>query len=328
MPDLSPRNNVPLPTEFEEPYFQTARERDLAWDAGLLAESENSQLQFHDGGIIGWDSDATNATTGVLFWGDTINVSSYTTPFFAQIAGPASVELTDGEVLYFQMPRNMRADTTVQLVRANRIFFEGTRLHDLRLFAKRKGTTLYFYNGLSLQDEEQGQLFGGGLQNTSIFPPHQHKDVLKIEPPAAGVSVLDVQATAPDLVRVHIYRGGQRLAEPDDYSISLATGLVTLVVPTVAAGERFLIDRECQDPAAAATSHRHLVPLKIEPLPGTTLLDALVTAPLLERIQLYRGGFRMAEPDDYSLDINTGFITLVAPTVAGERFVIDREVNI
>ena len=326
--DLSPNLQIPLPREFEEPYFQTARNRDLGWDAGVFANAENSQLQFVDGGVVGWDADASSPEKGILFWGETIGVTSFTTPFQAQIAGPASVELTNGEVLYFVMPRKMRKNTPVQLIRANRIFFEGTRLHDLRLFAARVGTTIYFYNGLSLQDGEQGQVFGGGLINLSIFPPHQHKPALKIEPPAPAVAVLDAQATAPALIRVRVYRNGFLQSNPDDYSIDLITGLITLVVPTVNSSERFLIFRECQDAIAVATSHRHLPALKIEPLPASALLDVLVTAPILEKIELHRNGAVQSEPDDYSLDINTGFVTLVAPTVGLERFLVFREINI
>ncbi len=323
MADLSPRNRIPLPAEFEEPYYQVAHDRDLAWDAAVFAEAENSQLQFTGGGIMGWD-----LANDLLFWGDAIGVTSFTTSFQATISGPASVTLQEGEVLYFRMPRAMKADTAVSLYRANRIFLEGTRLHDLRLFAARIDDVIYLYNGLSLKDGDTGVLFGAGLVAASIFPPHQHKDVLVIEPPSAGVAVLDVLDTAPDLARVHVYRNGQRISSPGDYSIDLVTGLITLVVPTVSASERFLIDKEIANPPATPTTHMHLTVLKIEPLPATALLDVLVTAPLLARIALYRNGARQAEPDDYSLDTATGFVTLVAPTVVGERFLVDREVNI
>ena len=328
MSTLTPRLGIGVPDEREEPYFQVGRNRDFAWDAGIYANAENSQLLFARGGNLGWDADASDPNTGVRFWSEDILITAWTLPFKATIAGPASVELQDGEVLFFIMPRLMRADTPIQLYRSNRVFLEGTKIHDLRWFAVRVGTTIYFQNGLSLKDEDIGLVFGGGLFNPSITVPHTHKDALKIEPPAPAVSVLDAQATAPDLKRVHVYRNGLLQANPDDYTVSLASGLITLVVPTVSATERFIILRECQDTVNPTTTHDHLTPLKIDPLPASALLDMLVTAPTLAAVDLFRNGVLQAEPDDYSLDINTGFVTLVSPTVAAERFVALRRINI
>jgi len=324
----SPRLGIGLPDEREEPYYQTGRNRDLGWDAGVFANAENSQMAYIGGGNLGWDADATDVDTGVLFWSENIQITSWTTPFKATLEGPASVELQDGEVLFYVMPRLMRANTPVQLYRSNRVFLEGTRIHDLRWFAVRVGTTVYFQNGLSLKDEDIGLVFGGGLFNPSLTVPHTHKDALKIEPPSAGVSVLDAQSTSPDLKRVHVYRNGFLQSAPDDYSVSLASGLITLVTPTVSASERFIILRECQDAVNPTTTHDHLTPLVINPLPAAVLLDMLVTDPVLDGIDLFRNGLIQAEPDDYSLATGTGFVTLVQPTVAGEKFVALRRINI
>jgi hypothetical protein len=328
MSTSSPRLGIGLPDEREEPYFQTGRNRDLGWDAGVFANAENSQTVNIGGGNLGWDADATDSETGVLFWSENVAVANWSTPFKAIIEGPASVELTDGEVLFYVAPRLMRADTVVELFRSNRVFLEGTRIHDLRWFAVRVGTTIYFQNGLSLKDEDIGLVFGGGLFNPSVTVPHDHKDALKIEPPSAGVSVLDVQATSPDLKRVFVYRNGFLQSDPDDYSISLATGLVTLVVPTLIASERFIILRECQDAINPTTTHDHLPPLVLNPIPLTTLLDMLVSDPLLNGLELFRNGLVQAEPDDFSLDTVTGFVTLVQPTVLGEKFLANRRINI
>jgi hypothetical protein len=327
MAEASPRLGIPIPSEFEEPYYQTAHDRDLQIDAGIFANAENSQLQFLSEDTVGWDADAADALTGILFWNADIEVTAFSTPFKATIAGPASIELQDGEVLFFRMPRLLRSDTPVQLYRSNRIFLEGTKLHDLRLFCARIGTTLYFYNGLSLKDEDQGQLFGGGLISASIFPPHEHQPPLIIEPPSAGIAVLDALATLPDLAAVQVYRNGALQANPDDYTIDLGTGLITLVVATVSGSERFVILREFQN-TTATTTHDHLTALVITPPPATALLDMLVTSPTLDDIDLFRGGLLQVSPADYSLDLGTGFVTLVVPTVGSETFVAHRRINI
>ncbi len=330
MAEVTPKHQFSIPSEFEEPYFLTARSRDIALDAATFANAENSQLIFVSEANLGWDADATDPQTGVLFWTEDIEVTAFSTPFKAVLDGPASIELQDGEVLFFIMPRSLRADATIQLFRSNRIFLEGTRLHDLRLFCARDGDTLYFYNGKSLQDGEFGPLFGGGLFPATTTVAHQHKAALVIEPGSAGVSLLDVQAIAPDLVDVRLYRNGmlQVAGVGNDYTISLATGIVTLATPTVNASERFVALRRCSDPASPTTTHDHLTPLIIEPLPATTMLDILVTDPVFEGLDLFRNGLLQNEPDDYTLDTSTGFITLVSPTIAGERFVALRRINV
>jgi hypothetical protein len=328
MPDITPRLSVATPAEFEEPYFDAARSETLAWDAGIYANAENSQLQFMGGGVLGWDKDAASAVSGVLFWTEDIHVAAYTDPFEATVAGPASVELQEGEVLYFIMPRLMRADTPVQLYRSNRIFLEGTRIHDLRLFAARWNDVLYFYNGLSLKDGDQGELFQGGLLKPAGPALHTHHDPLVIDPGAIGVTNLDMLMTSPDLDRVDLYRNGFLQSEPADYSLNLATGIVTLVNPTTAIDERFIALRYCNDFASTGLDHQHLTPLVIEPAPGVFILDMLVSDPLVDGVDLFRNGQLLAEPGDYSYDSGTGFVTLVVQTVASERFVALRRLKV
>lgn len=325
MADPSPRLGVGLPSEFEEPYYQTGHARDISWDETIFANAENSQLQFLSTGNVGWDSTGA-PPNGVLFWTENIEVTAFTTPFKAVIPGGASVELADGEVLFFIMPRNMRADQSVTLYRANRIFLEGTRLTGLRLFAARVGTTVYFYNGASLTDGQEGMVFGGGLLPTTLIPLHKHEPVLKIEP-GVGIVLLDVLMTAPDLIRVDLFRNGKLQSNPDDYTISLATGIITLVVPTIAS-ERFLVWRETRDPVGPFTDHSHLAPLVLNPAPATGIIDILLVDPFYQGADIFRNGDLQSEPGDYTLDTVTGFATLVVPTVAGERFVILRRDNV
>jgi hypothetical protein len=326
MADVTPRHSLSIPSEFEEPYFDPARSRDLALDAITHSEAENSQLQFTSDGVVGWDANGGGPGIGVLYWADDIYITGFTTPFRARLEGPASIEIQDGEVVYFQMPRVLGEDTDVSLYRSNRIFLSGTRLVDLRLLCARLGDVVYFYNGKSLKDGDLGLLFGGGLISVSIYPPHEHMAALAITP-APGTTLLDMLVTAADgFFRVHIYRNGLLQDDPNDYSVNLNTGIVTLVTPSTV-GERFIALRMLQN-TTATTTHTHLTPLRITPPPATSLLDMLVTSPVLAQVDLFRNGLIQSEPDDYTLDSVTGFVTLVIPTVAGEIFRALREVNI
>ena len=152
--------------------------------------------------------------------------------------------------------------------------------------------------------------------------------MLVIQPSSAGVSLLDAGMTSPDLIRVDVFRNGQLLSSPDDFTVNLGTGFVTLVIPTVHGSERFVLWRETRDPISLTTAHQHLTPLVIKPAPATALLDMLVTAPILDAVDLFRGGSLMVEPDDYTLDTGTGFVTLVVPTGVGEVFQALRRINV
>ena len=325
MSNLSPRLAVGLPSEFEEPYFQTGRNRDLSWDELIFANGENSQLQFCSTGVVGWDTTGA-PPNGVLFWTEEIEIRAFTTPFKATIAGGQSVELADGEVLFFIMPRNQRADQAVTIFRANRIFLEGERLPSLRLFAARVGDRVLFYNGASLKDGQQGEVFCGGLFPTTLLPLHMHEATL-IFNPGIGVTVFNTVITSPDLIRVDVYRNGKLQSDPADYGVNLATGDVTLVVPTVAS-ERIIIWRETRDPVGPLTDHTHLAALVLNPAPATGIIDILLVDPFLQGADIFRNGDLQSEPADYTLDTVTGFATLVVPTVALERFVILRRANV
>jgi len=327
MADLTPRLSIPVPSEFEEPYYETSRDGSLALDSIGYSNAENSQLQFLSTGSVGWDV-AGAPPNGLVYWTEDIDVTGFSDAFKAYIAGGASVEMQDGEVLFFLLPRALRARTELTLYRSNRIFLEGSRLPDLRLFCARVGDKLYFQNGLSLKDGQEGELFGGGLFPSTITPIHQHEPALVIQPPSAGVSTLDAGITAPDLIKVEVYRNGQLLAAPDDYTINLGTGIVTLVIPTVHGSERFVLLRETRDPISLTLGHSHLSTLVLKPAPATALLDMLVTAPVLDAVDLFRGGAILVEPDDYTLDTGTGFVTLVTPTGVGEVFVAHRRINV
>jgi len=105
-------------------------------------------------------------------------------------------------------------------------------MHDLRLFCARIGSTLLFPNGKSLKDGQSAVLFGGGTGST--IPPHVHQPALVIQPPTAGVSTLDLQATSfgeQKLITVSNV-GSFTLGDVVTGGVSTATGTVVDVQPT------------------------------------------------------------------------------------------------
>ena len=328
MSELTPRNLFPYPSEREEPYFSTAKGNYLAEDAAMWANAENGNLTYVGGGIFNWD-----ATANVLWWTDHISITGFSTPFKAIITGPASIELQEDEVAYFKMPRLIQnADVGItSLYRSNRIYLEGVRMHDLRLFAYRSGNTVYFANGKSLKDGETGPLFGTGIGAVPItYIPHRHAPAAVIAPPAATVILTPTPSyVAPELVRFDLFRNGQLLVEGVDYTADLVTGTATLTVPS-ALSDRFLFFRELSDFPAAYTTHEHAVKLILTPAPATTLLNVLATAPSLTRIDLFKNGQLLIEGPgfDYTVDLTTGIVTLNTATVLSDRFEVWRELAV
>lgn len=336
MPENTPLNQYPIPSEYEEPYFATARSYFLAADAADYALAENDNTVWAGGGSFSW-----NATNGTLTWATPVELRTKTTVWKAIVPGPPSpggqVVLQDGEVAYFQMPRLQIADQTVTLQIGPVTQLPGVRLHDITLFATRIGTTVFFADGKSLKDGESGEIFGGGTGST--VQPHEHQPAKVIEPPAAGTGVLDlniISFSPANLKRIRLFRNGELQNDPDDYTVDLNTGIVTLVTSTVRPNlldpdpERFTAFMETFPPVITTGDHQHLAPRIVEPIAGTFQIDMLVTSldyPALQRIELHRNGSVLSEPDDYTLDLPTGLVTLTVPSAAGERFTAFREVQ-
>ena len=336
MPEITPLNQYPIPSEYEEPYFASARSYFLAADAADWALAENDNLIWSGGGSFSW-----NATTGSLTWATQVELRTKTTVWKSTIAGPPSpggvLVLQDGEVAFFQHPRLQVTDRAVSLQVGPITLLPGVRLFDITLFATRIGTTVFFADGKSLKDGESGELFGAGTG--SLVQPHEHQPEKLIEPPSSGTTLLDlniISFTPATLRRVRLYRNGELQSDPDDYSVNLSTGIVTLVDATARPNmlepepERFVALMETNPPVVATGDHQHMSPRVIEPIAGSFQLDMLVTSldyPALQRIELHRNGSIISSPADYSLDLPTGLVTLVVNTVLGERFTVFREVQ-
>lgn len=242
MTDHTPRNSIPYPSEREEPFFDSFKSGMLAMDAAIFANSDNSNIQFIGGDVFSWD-----APNDLLFWTGTIRVNGFHSPFGGFIPA-GSIVIQPDEVIYFKMPRLVQGqDAQLELFRSSRIFLEGTRLHDLRLFVVRKENTLYFSNGLSMKDGDSGLLFGQGLLPLQTVLPHQHEPAFVYVAPAPGILTITPTPSivAPDLVRMDVFRNGQLLAEgaSEDYTIDLGTGLITLNIASVS-NDKFEIFRE------------------------------------------------------------------------------------
>lgn len=337
MADLTPMNQFPTPGEFEEPYYPTMKAYFLANDMATWALSENDNLIWSGGGTFSWA-----AGSGMLVWSSQVDIRSKTTPYKVTIPGPplpgGSVTLQDGECAFFQMPRLLVADqlVPVPLQVGPLSLLPGVRLHDIKLFACRIGTTIFFANGKSIKDGESGTIFGGGIGNT--ITPHEHQPAWVHDEPFVGTTQLDlnIASFAPAVLKkVQLFRNGQLLVQPADYSVNLGTGIVTLVSPTIRPNildpnfDRFVALMETSPPIVTTGQHQHMAARIVEPSAGTSQLDMLVTSldyPALTRIDLFRNGSIMADPADYSLNLLTGLVTLVVPAVAGERFVALREV--
>jgi len=336
--ELTPQNEYPIPSEYEEPYFASAKSYFLAADLADWALAENDNTIWSGGGSFSW-----NATNGTLTWATTVDVQTKTTVWKTSIVGPPApggqVVLQDGEVAYFRQPRLPISNSSSELIIGPITQIPGVRLHDITLFATRVGTTIFFADGKSLKDGESGEIFGGGTG--SVVQPHEHQPDKTIEPPLIGTSILDlniISFTPANLKRVRLYRNGELQNAPDDYSVDLNTGLVTLpagletIRPNILDPdpERFVALMETFPPIITTGDHAHLAPRIVEPVAGTFQIDMLVTSldyPALQRIELHRNGSVQSAPDDYILDLPTGLVTLTIPSALGERFTAFREVQ-
>ena len=138
-----------------------------------------------------------------------------------------------------------------------------------------------------------------------------------------------------NLLEVDLYRNGMLLAADDlfntrDYSVNFATGIITLHLATLA-NDRFVALRTTipSGMSGNAANHVHLklqIPIVTN---GVVTLDmqlnSLTPSPnMLIDVFLSRNGLLQAEPADYSLDADTGIVTLIQPANSGEIFIADR----
>lgn len=283
-------NEFPFPNEFQEPYFESFRNGYNQMDESLFANAENGNLIYEGGGSVSWD-----AGTNTLTIGADIKVSGFTTgPFFAVI--PAQViELEDGEVAFWVMPRFMQADTPVEVYRSNRVFRAGVRLNDIRLLVSRVGDTLFFGNGGSLLDGQSGTIFGAGLGGGG------GGSVSLIDSPLTTITVTNPAGPTTSLETTFAGSGG---------NLGVANSSAR------------------SDHTHAGGAHDHEPQLKIEPGAGVSSLnlnaDAAVSAKTLLFVAIYRNGKLMSEGDEVVINLGLKTASLVNPSLLTDRFLINR----
>jgi len=289
MPRQTKLMKITFPQVNEEPFQDSHAQGMTEIDQIEYTNAENGNLLWSGGGTVGW-------TTGTnqLTWGEDVKITGYTTgPRFGVIPA-GSVELEDGEVAFFIMPRLLTADTTIEILRSNRVFNVNSRLNNLRIFAARIGDTLFFGNGGSLLDGQSGPLFGGGIGGGG-------GSISLLQSPLGTITVVNGGGPTTDIETTFAGSGGN--------------------FGTANSSAR-------SDHSHAGVTHTHEPQLKIEPGAGVTVLnlnaDALITAKTLIYAVVKRNGVTQSEGDHVVINLPAKTATLTYTSKATDRFLIER----
>lgn len=289
MAEITPRMEFPYPSERERPFFAVYKAGELARDAAHWAHSENHNLVFAGGGTWTWD-----AGTNELTWTDDVLVLGFTTRQYLTIPAQ-TLEIEDGEVVFFNVLRLLQTNATADLEKGATIGKSGVRLHDLMLFAARVGDVVYFPGQKSMQDGDAGPLFGGGLPIGS----------------SGGITFI----TAGDGIIVLTPAGPNATVAADFTTAGGTNGTST----KVARGDHSHVGLE--------TFEAELV---LIPGAGQTTLDldadAAITAKTLLDAKVYRNGQRLTQGAlrDYTVNLPAKQANLNFTTNDDDVFVVDR----
>ena len=287
---LTPRNRFPYPEEREEPFYGNFVAGLIAEDHAHWANADNGNLTYYSSAVVSWD-----AGTNTLDWDDVVFITGFADSYPAFLPA-GSINIQDGEVVFFKMPRYLKAPTELTLYRSNRIFLEGVRLHDLRLFVARIGTTLYFSDGLSMLTGQSGPLFGGGLGGGG-----GGGTITLIQSPLGTISVSNPAGPTVSL----------------ETSFSGSGGALGVAASSARS-----------DHAHAGTAHNHQPPLIFTPGAGSSgPFNMAFTSPTLLRVDFFRNGQLQREGagNDYTLALGTGLVTLLFVTLAPDVLTFWRE---
>lgn len=231
--DLTGRMQIPFPSEAEKPFFPSYRAQMNSIDAHHFAHSENKNILFTGGGTFSF-----NATTGVLDWSGTITVQGLISGFAATIAGPSSVTLSDGDISFITMPRLLTANAQTAVTVVARLGVSAVTPSDQVFLAVRIGSEVFFPNGNTLLDGQSKTVFSGGMASGS-----GHVHTLEKFDATGGETSFNLSTTSPQLLDLRWYKGGMLQFPGDDFSVVLATGVVTLLGPVAQAGEKYVADK-------------------------------------------------------------------------------------
>lgn len=177
---LTTRAKIPYPSEQADPWFDQFLDMVNALDAAVYAGREDRNLLIMGGGLISW-----NATTQVLTWGDSIEFPAAPVGFVYRVVA-ANIVVVDGAFIYFQAVRSPTNNANVVLETGTQV--PGTGSEDPGnsiLFGIRRGSRIYFRNGLVIQDGELLNLFeigGGGGGGGGALPLGTEGQVLTRTP--------------------------------------------------------------------------------------------------------------------------------------------------
>lgn len=145
----SPRMAWAYPAEGTDPWFDAFETLIGAQDASAYAAREDRNILVLGGGTVAWD-----ALTGVLSWSANIELTSTISGFLVSI--PAGSEtIAEGRLAYLILTRAPVAPTSAALVVADNT----PNTNDAVVFALRRGSTLYFRNGRTINDGEAIEVF-------------------------------------------------------------------------------------------------------------------------------------------------------------------------
>jgi len=222
-----------FPSEGDDPWFNGLKQFFQQLDAAGFAYSENTNVIPMSGGIFSFV-----ASTNQLTWGTAIELSSFTSGFTASITA-GSLTITDGQVLYVDMPRGLTQNTTITLNTAAKLAASsGKLLHDKIAIGIRRGTRIIFRNGVVLVDGVSQKVFEDPF--IAVGALHQHTTEKQVA--TGGETQFTIAETSPTLLDLKVYKNGARLSDPEDIGVTLSTGVITLVV-TAVLNDVYLFDK-------------------------------------------------------------------------------------
>jgi len=233
----TPRMGWPFPDQFEEGWYNKITAFAYGADASAYADAENANTLVMGGGTFTF-----SASGDLVTWTAAVEVNTSASQFLLSIP-TGSITLLDNQWLYFLMPRNLRQNATGSFLVATSVTpSTGLNIYDYIAFARRRGNTLYFRNGLTLGDGESGKIFEF---SPAIAGATSHAHLLQYFDLTGGETFVTLSHTSPQLIDIRFHRGGVMGVPTDDYTIVLATGVVTFSPPGVVGtlNERIVIDK-------------------------------------------------------------------------------------
>lgn len=154
MPTTS-RTGLKYPARGQEPWFDLFEAMLNQLDGVLYAHREDRNILILGGGTLGWD-----ATSNTLTWNAPIVLNNPHKGFQESVPS-GSIEIAAGQALYVNLTRNPGSNITLTARRAEVI----PNGDDGLLLCYRYGTSLWWRNGLRMEDTYSGPLYpsaGGG----------------------------------------------------------------------------------------------------------------------------------------------------------------------